>query len=152
MNTANEKQKRIGSPFKGVVYFQNKNFVKIYSPHVIQDVHVFFSFSRKESKVFEESIPGFFSIKWTSVGANGLKVQSAVSVQLQRALHDPSWEIRVLQYLAKRSVIFKKMLYFLTTNAHLDLAMHIFDFTHCVITLERSRMVSSSSVYFGSER
>ncbi len=30
------------------------------------------------------------------MGANGLKVQIVVSMQLQRALHNPSWGIRVL--------------------------------------------------------
>uniref|UniRef100_A0A9J7YEQ2 Tubulin folding cofactor E n=1 Tax=Cyprinus carpio carpio TaxID=630221 RepID=A0A9J7YEQ2_CYPCA len=41
-------------------------------------VHVFV-FSRKEMKASEESIPGFFSIEWTSMGINGLKVKNAAS-------------------------------------------------------------------------
>ncbi len=47
-------------------------------------------------KVFEDSSPGFFSIYWTAMVANWLKVQIAVSMQLQRALHDPSQGIRIL--------------------------------------------------------
>ncbi len=57
------------------------------------------------------------------MGPNGLKVQIAVSIQFQRALHDPSQGIKVLcsetigHFLKK-----KKILYFLTTKAHLALA------------------------------
>jgi len=35
----------------------------------------------KEIKVFDENIPGFFSIKWTSMGTKLFKVQKTVSVQ-----------------------------------------------------------------------
>jgi len=38
----------------------------IYSPHVIQDVHVILS-SVEKKKVFDENIPGYFSIYWTSM-------------------------------------------------------------------------------------
>jgi len=56
------------------------------------------------------------------MGYNGLKVQNSVSVQLQRALHDPSQGIRVLSsetigHFLKN----EKRIYFLTTNAHLAL-------------------------------
>ncbi len=49
-----------------------------------------FFLQSKEIKVFEENIPGFFSIYWTSMVPNRLKVQTAVSVQLQRSLHGHS--------------------------------------------------------------
>ncbi len=44
------------------------------------------------------------------MGANGLKVQTAVSMLLQRALHDPSREVRVLSsekfsHLKKKIII-----------------------------------------------
>ncbi len=45
-------------------------------------------FIQKEIKVFEENIPGFFSIYWTSMVAKGLKVLIVVSMQLQRDDHD----------------------------------------------------------------
>ncbi len=48
--------------------------------------------------------------------ANDLKVQIAVSKQLQRALHDPSQETRV--FLKKYIFI-----HFLTTNSQLALAL-----------------------------
>jgi len=62
----------------------------IYSPHVIQDIHVILIFfSRKEIKVFDENITGFFSMQWTSMGTKRFKVQKTVSVQtVQRALND----------------------------------------------------------------
>ncbi len=69
------------------------------------------------------------------MGPNGLKVQNAVSVQLQRALHDPSQGKRVLSsetidHFPKK----KKIIYFLTTNACLALArLHAF----YLVTLER---------------
>ncbi len=57
--------------------------------------------------------------------ASGLKVQTALSMQLQRALHDPSHGIRVLSsetighFLNKRKIY----IYFLTTNVDLALAL-----------------------------
>jgi len=36
-------------------------------------------FSRKEIKVFDENITGFFPIKWTSMGTKRFKVQMSVS-------------------------------------------------------------------------
>ncbi len=58
------------------------------------------------------------------MGANGLKVQTAVSKQLQKALHDPSRRIRVLssEMICHFKKKIKKCIYFLTTNAHLALA------------------------------
>ncbi len=58
------------------------------------------------------------------MGANVLKVQIAVSMQLQRALHDPSRGIRVLSseticHFQKKK---KKKIYILTTNTRLVLA------------------------------
>ncbi len=59
------------------------------------------------------------------MGTNGLKVQTAVSLQLQRTLHDPSRGTRVLSseaighFLKKKKYKFR---YFLTTNARLALA------------------------------
>ncbi len=49
---------------------------------------MFMSYSfiiQKEIKCFEENIPGFFSIYWTSMEISGFKVQ--ISMQLQRAVH-----------------------------------------------------------------
>ncbi len=45
-------------------------------------------FSHKEIKFLEENLPGFFSIYHTSMVANDVKVKNAVSMQLERALHD----------------------------------------------------------------
>jgi len=49
-------------PFKGVVHFKKKKLLIIYSLpcHPRYPCHSFFS--RKEMKVFDENIPGFFSI------------------------------------------------------------------------------------------
>ncbi len=57
------------------------------------------------------------------MGDNGLKVQITVSVQLQRALNDPSRRIRVLSREIISHFLKKyKCIYFLTTNAHPALA------------------------------
>ncbi len=59
------------------------------------------------------------------MGINGLKVQIAISMELQRALHDPSRGIRVLSSETISNFpkkINKTFIYFLTTNAHLALA------------------------------
>ncbi len=48
-----------------------------------------FFFQLKQIKVFEENIPRFFHLKWTSIGVNRLKVQIALSMQLQMGLHYP---------------------------------------------------------------
>ncbi len=58
-------------------------------------------------------------------GDQRLKVQTAVLLQLQRALYDPSRGIRVLSrkeigHLKKKNVL--KCIYFLTPNARLALA------------------------------
>ncbi len=108
------------SYIKGLVHIQNN----IYSPPCHQKCSCLSFFSWKEIKVFEENIPGFFSIKGTSIGINELKVQIAFSVQLQRALHDPSWGIKVLSS-EKIGHFLKKfnLKYFLTPNAHLGLAL-----------------------------
>ncbi len=98
--------------FKGLVHFQNKKILIIYSPPCHPRCSCLSFFSRKEIKVFEKNIPGLFSILWTSMGANVLKVQIEVSMQLQRALHDPSWGIRVLSnemighFLKKKTKLF----------------------------------------------
>ncbi len=98
--------------FKGLVHFQNKKFLIIYSPPCHPRCSCLSFFSRKEIKVFEKNIPGLFSILWTSMGANVLKVQIEVSMQLQRALHDPSRGIRVLSnemighFLKKKTKLF----------------------------------------------
>ncbi len=47
-------------------------------------------------KFLRKNIPGFFSIKWTSMEINRLKVQIVVSIQLQMTLHDPSQGINVV--------------------------------------------------------
>ncbi len=58
-----EKNKnKIKSMIKGLVHFQNKNFLIIYSPPYHPTCSCLSFFSRKEIKVFEENIPGFFSI------------------------------------------------------------------------------------------
>ncbi len=85
-------------PFKGLVHFQDKHSMIIYSPHVIQDAHVFLSSVRKKlvfflgkhSRIFLH-IVDFYGSQWVE-----LKVQIAVSIQLHRALHNPSRGIRVL--------------------------------------------------------
>ncbi len=49
-------------------------------PHVMQDVHVFLSFENFEKKLsyLRKTFLDFFSILWTSMGTNGLKVQIGV--------------------------------------------------------------------------
>ncbi len=47
---------------KGLVDFQNKQILIIYSPSCHSRCSCLSFFSRKEMKVFEERIPGFFSI------------------------------------------------------------------------------------------
>ncbi len=60
------------------------------------------------------------------MGMNGLKVQTAVLVQLQRALQDPSRGIRDISRETIGHHLKKyKNLYFLTTNAHLSQASRI---------------------------
>ncbi len=81
---------------KGLVHFQNKTFLIIYLPPFHPKCLCLSFFGRNEIKIFEEIFSGFFSIKWTSMGANRWKVQIAVSMQLQRALCDPNRGIRVL--------------------------------------------------------
>ncbi len=83
--------------------------------------------------------------------ANGLKVQIAVSVQLQKAPHNPSWGIRVLS--SKTTSHFKKIKIYiihkcLSSCTSSWMHVHNFTTTHYVIMLERSRVISSSSVYF----
>ncbi len=85
------------------------------------------------------------------MGANGLKVQMAVS-ELQRALHDPSRGIRVLSsemisHFLKLYILFNHKCSPCTSSA-----MCVRNFMHCVITLEKSHMVSPLSVYSGSKR
>ncbi len=63
----------ISLSIKGLVHFQNKNFLIIYSPPCHPRCSCFSFFSRKEITFFEENIPGFFSIEWTSMAANGFK-------------------------------------------------------------------------------
>jgi len=65
-----------GSVFKGVVHFKKKKklLLIIYSPPCHPRYPCHSLFSRKEIKVFDENIPGFFSIKW-------FKVQKTVLVQ-----------------------------------------------------------------------
>ncbi len=59
------------------------------------------------------------------MAASGLKVQIADLMQLERALHDPTWRIRVLS--SKTIFVFQKnkinIRYFLTTNTSLALAL-----------------------------
>uniref|UniRef100_A0A672M7J7 Family with sequence similarity 126 member A n=1 Tax=Sinocyclocheilus grahami TaxID=75366 RepID=A0A672M7J7_SINGR len=71
----------------GEVHFQNKHFLIMYSPPCHPRYSCLSFFSHKEIGFFEENIPGFSSIQWTSMVANDFKVQNAVSMQLQRALH-----------------------------------------------------------------
>ncbi len=74
----------------------------------------------------EENILGFVSILCTSIVANGLKVQIAVSMQLQGALHDPIRGIRVISSKSICNFLKKnknKMNILLTTNAGLTLAL-----------------------------
>ncbi len=60
--------------FKGLVHFQNKNVLIIYSL-----VFLFFFF------FFYENVPGYFSIYGTLMLANGLKVQIAISMVSTRS-------------------------------------------------------------------
>jgi len=48
--------------FKGVVHFKKKSLLIIYSPPCHPRCPCLSFFSRKEIKVFDENIPGFFSI------------------------------------------------------------------------------------------
>ncbi len=63
--------------FKGLVHFQNKNVLIIYS--------LVFLFSDKCFFFFEEIVPGYFSIYGTLMLANGLKVQIAISMVSTRS-------------------------------------------------------------------
>ena len=113
----------------------------IYSPPCHPRCSCLSFFSRKEMKVFEENIPGFFSILWTSLGFNGLKVQIAVSVQLQRALHDPRRGIRVLSretigHFLKKNILFNHKC---SSCTALRCAMHY------IITLEKLHLIFSSN-------
>jgi len=49
-------------PVKGVVHFSKKLLLIIYSPPCHPRFPCLSFFSRKEIKVFDENIPGFFSI------------------------------------------------------------------------------------------
>ncbi len=65
-------------------------------------------------------------------GHQGLKVQIAVSMQLQRALHDPSWGIRVLSSETIAHFLNEiKIILFLTTNARLALTLHLWLHAWC---------------------
>jgi len=81
--------------FKGLVHFQNKNVLIIYSfpcqprysrflKKTFQDFSLVlllvFLFSDKCCCFFEEIVPGYFSIYGTLMLANGLKVQIAISM------------------------------------------------------------------------
>ncbi len=82
-------------------------------PHVIQDVRVFLQSQRnlgfwgKHSKMFLHI-----------VDFNGLKVQIAVSMQLQRALHNPIFGIRVLSSEMIGHFLKFKCIYFLMYILH----------------------------------
>ncbi len=85
------------------------------------------------------------------MGTNGLKVQIAVSMRFQRALHNPSQGIRVLS--SKTMVHFPNLflifIEFLTTNARLAPVLWCACtrvFTHYIITLEKTQMVSLRSL------
>jgi len=86
--------------FKGVVHsFFFKLLLIIYSPpcHPRFPCHSFFR--RKEIKVFEINIPGFFSIQCTLLVTKRFKVQKQFPGKLktvQRALNDSRRWIRVL--------------------------------------------------------
>ncbi len=53
---------------KGLVHFQNKNVLIIYSTPFHPRCSGLSFFSHEEITFFEENIPGFFSISWTSMG------------------------------------------------------------------------------------
>jgi len=59
-----------------VVKQKKKLLLIIYSPPCHPRCPCLYFFSRKEIKVFDENIPGFFSIKWTSMGTKRFKVQN----------------------------------------------------------------------------
>ncbi len=113
-------------------------------PHVIQNVHVFLSSVAKKLSLLWKTIQDFSSHS----GLLWWPTDFAVWMQLQRALHNPSWTIRVLSskticYFLKKI----KCIYFLTTHACLTLALWCACASSC-ITLscwKRSRVFSSSS-------
>ncbi len=80
---------------------------------------------------------------------DGLKVQIAVSGQLQRALHDPGQGISVLSskmighFLNKQT---KYVLFNHKCSSCTSSAMRVCDFTHYVITLEKSLVQGSHKV------
>ncbi len=78
----------------GLVHFQNKNVLIIYSPQYHPKCACLSLFSRKEI-FWGKHYRHFLHIVDLNV-ANGLKVQIADLMQLQRTLHDPSQGIRVL--------------------------------------------------------
>ncbi len=105
---------------KGVVHFQIKNFLIIYSLPCHPRCWFLQSQWNQGCCFFlvfflDKNIPGFFSIYWTSMVANGLKVQILVSLQLQRALCDPSQGVRALS--SKKMSFSKKNTNRLTFNA-----------------------------------
>ncbi len=64
-------QNQITLFLKGLVHFQNKNFLIIYLPHVIQDVHVFLSSVTKKlsflRKAFQDFSP-YSGLQWRPMG------------------------------------------------------------------------------------
>ncbi len=78
---------------KGLVHFQNKNVLIIYSTPFHPRCSGLSFFSHEEITFFWGKYSRIFL---HIVDFNGLKVQIAVLMQFQRALHNPSWGIRVL--------------------------------------------------------
>ncbi len=103
-----------------------------------QDVHVFLSSVAKKLSFFEVNIPGFFFIQWTFMVASGLKIKNAVSIKLQRALHDPSRARRVLskdgRIDPKVSILSILMLYRKDRSSHknIDSKVHFFVTTNFI--------------------
>ncbi len=78
------------------------------------------------------------------MGASGLKVQISVSLQHQRALHDPSQGIRIassktIGHFLKEIKI--DILFNHKCSSCIWSVMCMHDFTHYIIMMERPRMV-----------
>ncbi len=128
---------------KGFVHFQNENVLIIYIPFFVflcSVKKINASFWGKHARIFLH-IVDFNGHQW---------------------VEGPNCSFYTILGKKKGLILwndwsFSKKIYFfidiLTRNAHLALSLwSIQDFAHYVDTLERSRMVSSSSVYFVSER